>query len=112
MNVILSGRVARSVRLALFSANFVMLLAMFPLPASAADNGRQLYLAHCSGCHGTNGISVIPEAKNFSRAELFTRTDQNLIDIIRSGRNMMPAYVGILNDQEVTVIINYLRTLN
>lgn len=112
MNVTMSDRIARTIRPALFSAHFAALLAMLPLSASAADNGRQLYLAHCAGCHGANGISVMQEAQNFSRAKLLVQPDQDLIDIIRSGRNMMPAYLGILNDRETLDVIKYLRTLN
>ena len=99
---------------ALLSAHFAALLTMLPLSASAASliNGQQLYMQHCAGCHGMNGISVIPDAKNLSRVELMAQPDQNLLDVIRSGRNMMPAYLGILNDQEIIGIINHMRTLN
>lgn len=110
MNI--TSRIIRIVCPALFAAQFVVLLAMLPLSASAADNGRQLYQAHCSGCHGISGISVMPEAQNFSRAKLLVQPDQDLIEIIRSGRNLMPAYLGILNDQEITLIINYIRKLD
>ena len=112
MNVNMFNRLARAVRPTLISANFAMLLAILPLTASATDSGRQLYLAHCSGCHGANGISVMPQAQNFSRAKLLVQPDQDLIEIIRSGRNLMPAYFGILSEQEITLIINYLRKLD
>jgi mono/diheme cytochrome c family protein len=88
------------------------LLAWMPVKAVAADNGQQLYMLHCSGCHGITGISAVPDAKNFSRIELMAQPDQNLVSVIRSGRNMMPPYLGILSDQEILSIINYIRTLN
>ena len=113
MNMTTSNQTARAVRLALFSA-YLALLVMQPQLASAAGlgSGQQLYMAHCAGCHGMNGISVIPQAKNFSKAKLLVEPDQSLIDIIRSGRNMMPAYLGILNDREILDVIHYLRNLN
>lgn len=90
------------------------LLAMMPFVASAAslNNGQQLYMAHCAGCHGMNGVSVIPQAKDFSKAKLLAQPDRSLIDLIRSGRDMMPAYLGILDDREILDVINYLRILN
>ena len=111
--MITSSQAARAVRIALFSVCFT-LPAMLPQSARAAGlgNGQQLYMANCAGCHGMNGISVIPQAKNFSRAKLLVQPDQNLIDVIRSGRDMMPAYFGILNDHEILDVIHYLRTLN
>lgn len=59
-----------------------------------------------------NGIGAIPQAKDFSRIKLLAQSDQSLINLIRSGRDMMPAYLGILNDREILDVINYLRILN
>lgn len=111
--MITSSQAVRAVRIALFSA-CLALPAMLPQSVSAAGlgDGQQLYMANCAGCHGMNGISVIPQAKNFSRAKLLAQPDQSLIDVIRSGRDMMPAYLGILNDHEILDVIHYIRTLN
>lgn len=96
------------------SLSCLALMVMIPSAASAAglNNGQQLYMVHCAGCHGMNGISVIPQAKDFSRAKLLAQPDQSLIDLIRNGRDMMPAYLGILDDREILDVINYLRMLN
>ncbi len=101
-------------RLALISAQLIALLIVSPqvYAEGSNTNGQQLYMIHCSGCHGVFGISVIPDAKNFSRFDLITQPDQNLLELVRSGRNMMPGYIGILNDQEIMDIINHIRTLN
>lgn len=113
MSMTTPNRIARPVRLVLFLV-YSALLVMLPQSVSAAglDSAQQLYMAHCAGCHGMNGISVVPQAKDFSRTRLLAQPDQDLIDIIRSGRNMMPAYLGILSDREILDVINYLRTLN
>ena len=85
------------------------LMLFQPAFAAGLDNGQQLYLTHCAGCHGNNGVSTMPDAPNFSRAKLFTQSDESLIDLVRSGRNMMPAYLGILSDREILNVINYAR---
>jgi cytochrome c6 len=91
------------------------LFNVFPFMAFAADdvgNGQRLYTIHCSGCHGANGISVMPDAPNLARLELFSRPDQDLMDTIRSGSDKMPPYLGILNDQEILDVVSYMRTLH
>ena len=89
-------------------------LFILPQPTLAAglDKGQQLYSTHCAGCHGNNGISIMPGAPNFSRAQLLTQSDESLIDLVSSGRNMMPAFLGILNDREILSVINYVRNLH
>lgn len=113
VNTTASNRNAKMSRLVWFSISIIFFATQPQLSLAAGGNsGQQLYLAHCAGCHGINGKSVIPQAKDFSSAKLITRSDQSLIDITRSGREMMPAFFGILNDNEILAVINYLRTLN
>lgn len=105
-------RTIKAIHLSLSATSLSILLVM-PQPVAAADQtGQQLYMVHCSGCHGATGISVVPDAKNFSRFELITQPDDRLLDVIRSGRNLMPGYLGILNDQQILNIIEHIRTLN
>lgn len=93
-------------------AGLAALLASQPVAAGSDGSGQQLYMLHCAGCHGISGISIVPDAKDFSRTELMAQPDQNLLNLIRSGRNMMPPYLGILSDQEIISVINHIRTLN
>ncbi len=108
----------RYARLTLFSAQLA-LLAMLAPPAFAANpvNGQKLYLAHCVGCHGKEGISTMPQTPNLARVERSfdqpppTLMDPILIDIVRSGRATMPAFLGILKDGEIRDVISYVDTL-
>ena len=81
--------------------------------AVAADlvKGQSLYLIHCSGCHGEKGISINPEAPNFASGEQLSQSDSTLIEVIRLGNNAMPAFMGILQDDEILDVISYARTL-
>ena len=81
--------------------------------AVAADinKGGQLYGLHCANCHGASGVPVMGGAPNFQRSEKLLQPDTLLLTAIRGGRNAMPAYVGILRDQEIMDVIAHLRTL-
>ncbi|HEY0845497.1 MAG TPA: cytochrome c [Noviherbaspirillum sp.] len=80
----------------------------------AADmfKGKQLYSTHCAVCHGQNGISRMPGAPNFARQEGILKPDFTLLSTIRSGRNAMPAFQGMLSDRDIMDAIAYIRTLN
>lgn len=106
-------RAVSSSRRALFSANFAALLAMSSTTALAVDlvKGQSLYLIHCAGCHGEKGNSVNPEAPNFARGERLFQADSALVDMVRSGSNAMPAFMGILEDREILDVVSYVRTL-
>lgn len=83
------------------------------VPAHAADviNGAQIYARHCAACHGPNGVSVMPGAPHLARAERLMQPDLALQATLKSGKNAMPAYIGILNDREILDVIAYSRTL-
>lgn len=82
-------------------------------PARAADviKGSQVYARHCAACHGPNGISVMPGAPHLARGERLMQSDLTLLAALKSGKNAMPAYLGILSDREILDVIAYSRTL-
>ena len=106
--------VAGSTRRSLVSTKFILLLLLLsPSTIFAADlvKGRALYQTHCAGCHGENGTSLNPEVPNFARGERLFQPDPDLIDMVRSGVNAMPPFIGILDDREILNVISYARTL-
>lgn len=80
----------------------------------AADmfKGKQIYAVNCAVCHGQNGRSTFPGAPNFARQEGLLKPDFTILSTIRSGRNAMPAFFGILSDRDIMDVIAYIRTLN
>lgn len=89
----------------------MVVLGAFPTAAADINRGGQLYGLHCANCHGASGVPVMPGAPNFQRSEKLLQPDTLLLAAIRRGRNAMPAYVGILRDQEIMDVVGYLRTL-
>lgn len=81
--------------------------------ARAADpsKGQKLFSAHCRTCHGVSGRPAMPGVPDFSRGEGLLKPDMELMAVIKSGSGMMPAYRGLLSDEDILDIIAHLRTL-
>jgi cytochrome c6 len=83
--------------------------------ALAADvfKGERIYLKLCVGCHGNGrgGQVGIPGAPDFARGQSLMRPDGALLQTLRSGKNAMPSYLGVLDDYEMLDVIAYLRTI-
>lgn len=105
------GNAVMGLKLALSAS--AVLLATIGNPAHAYDpvKGRQIYTNFCAGCHGTNGVPVMPGAPNFANQERLLQPDTFLLTSIKSGKNAMPAFQGALTDSDIHDVIAYLRTL-
>lgn len=87
------------------------LLASTPVLAADVANGARIYGIHCIACHGMQGQSALPNVPNFAIGERMMQPDFALMQSIRTGKDIMPAFFGILRDQEILDVIAYLRTL-
>lgn len=103
-----AGRVRRAI--AVLAA---LALLGWACSATAADpnKGRRIYMSQCQNCHGANGVSRIPGAPDFSRGDGLFRPDLEIVRAIRSGRGMMPAFEGMLTEEELLDVVAFLRTL-
>lgn len=81
--------------------------------AMAGDpvKGRGIYTERCSGCHGPNGKPDIAEVPNFSVGEGMMKSDSALMVTIKKGKAVMPAFEGVLTDDQILDVISYVRTL-
>ena len=89
-----------------------MLAASSAPQAADSFKGKQLYTANCAVCHGVTGKSAIPGAPNLDRGDGMLRPDFTLLAAIRSGKNAMPAFQGIMTDRDIMDVIAYMRTLH
>lgn len=80
--------------------------------------GRRIYDNYCDRCHapyssrGRQG----PSMKNVFRKPYLPMSgmpanDDRVTDIIKMGRNKMPAYGQVLNQQQIADLLAYLHTL-
>lgn len=81
--------------------------------AQAADplKGAKIYNERCIDCHGNGGVPNMPGVPNFRRNERLMQNDLQLIRSISVGKGMMPAFQGVLTEQDILDVIAYLRTL-
>ncbi len=89
-------------------------LMMVGAPQTIAGNtvaGGKIYAQHCQKCHGSNGKSILPGVADFSRGEGLLKADGVLLQKIKNGGGMMPAYRGILKDDDIFDVITHLRKL-
>ena len=98
-------------RRATIAAGVMLLVAAMQVSAADIGRGAQLYRLHCASCHGPTGVSAMPGTPNVARGTTLMQPDTLLLASIRSGRNAMPGYVGILKDQEILDVIAFMRTM-
>jgi mono/diheme cytochrome c family protein len=85
---------------------------------SQQATGRHIYDDRCERCHsayssrGKKGPSMkgVFKQQYLSKSGL-PANDQQVGDIIRYGRNMMPGYSQVLNQQQMSDLLAYLHTL-
>jgi mono/diheme cytochrome c family protein len=74
---------------------------------SAAEAGRDVYAEKCATCHGErlNATGAAPDLK-------LLRADQkaHFDDIVRNGKGQMPAWEGMISDEEIGQIWAYVRS--
>ena len=95
-----------------FFALMIVFLSNIPA-AQAADvfNGKKIYQNYCESCHGPRGQGQMAEVPNFTRGQTLMRSDLAIFESVRSGKNAMPAFWGVLEEQEILDVIAYIRTL-
>lgn len=101
--------------------------AAAPVAASAGDvaQGKELYTATCSACHGPEGKGIQGLGKDLTTSEFIaTQTDEQLLEFIKVGRRPddpanttgvdMPPKGGnpALTDEQIQDIIAYMRSIH
>ncbi len=91
----------------------VLLLLSIATTVEAGDpfSGHHVYTQHCLQCHSEDGSGNMVAIPNFRQGEGLLQPDYVLTETLKQGLGAMPAYRGLLNDNELADVITYLRTL-
>ena len=81
--------------------------------------GARVYAARCALCHGPEGrgdgpgaAALNPKPRNYhDKAYMATRTDAELLEVIRNGKGAMPRWSGILSEAEMQAVLKHVRGL-
>ncbi len=83
--------------------------------------GKAIYEKHCLICHGSRGKGdgptgkvLIPPATDLTSAASKTKSDADLLKVIRDGKppTAMPAWKGQLSEQDIRDVLAYIRSLS
>src|SRR5712671_3765869 len=89
---------------------FLVAIAMLAAPVRAqspADAGREVYVEHCAQCHGERLMATgsAPDLKLLG-ADQRARFD----GIVRDGKGQMPAWAGMITDEQIDQVWAYIRS--
>jgi mono/diheme cytochrome c family protein len=111
----------RSSKAALGKAGWVVvagaLLACEPSDPTPVGRGRGIFQRTCSGCHGRDGRGTLRPGlsrppRDLTNPEFQAQmSDEQLRQSIRIGKGQMPAFGGLMGDEEISNVIASVRSL-
>jgi mono/diheme cytochrome c family protein len=93
------------------------MVACEPRDKTPAGRGARVFQRTCSGCHGADGRGVMrlgltKPPRDLTNAEFHAQvTDDQLRSVIRTGKGQMPAFGGLMGDDDLNDVITFIRTL-
>jgi len=76
--------------------------------ASGKADGAELYKKHCRLCHGVDGTLGLSGAADLSRSALSPEDSRRVSE---SGRRTMQAFGGVLSEEEIRAVTDYVISL-
>jgi mono/diheme cytochrome c family protein len=80
---------------------------------------KHLYDSVCAKCHGSDGRGGVPAMEGLAPPRNFTdpvfhgsRTDDQLRQAIVHGKGAMPPFKALFDDQQLTLLVAYVRGFN
>jgi len=91
-----------------------VILVLMAASAFAGDpfSGANIYAEYCVNCHGGDGRGELAGTPSFRGGALMTRTNSDLMDSVKFGKNMMPGFSGVLEEYQIDDVVAYIRTFN
>jgi cytochrome c553 len=79
--------------------------------------GARIFQRTCSGCHGADGrgswrSGLMTRPRDLTKVEFQSQmSNEQLRHSIRVGKGQMPAFGGLMGDEEISDVIAFVRTL-
>lgn len=88
----------------------------FPSPAAGQTDAAKVFKANCALCHGATGAADTPtgkalKAKDLKSAEIVSKSDAELVEVIAKGRGKMPAFGSKFSADVINSLVAYIRQL-
>src|SRR5271170_4793968 len=100
-----------------FTFTAVLALVLSAPSAVHAQSAAATYKAKCAGCHGADGKGNTTPGKalgvhDFTSAEVTKMSDTDLVGIVTTGKNKMPAYGKSLKAEDIAGLVAFIRGLS
>ena len=87
--------------------------------ATNVDEGAKIYAEKCSLCHGPGGkgdgpggAALNPKPRDHTDGKYMnSRTDAELLTVLHNGKGSMPAWKGVLTEEQMTAVLKHVRSL-
>jgi mono/diheme cytochrome c family protein len=76
--------------------------------ASQVEKGAVVYALRCEGCHG-QGLRNTSGGWSFDLRKLKSDEHERFVESVTTGKDNMPSWYGILEDDEIEAIWSYIR---
>jgi mono/diheme cytochrome c family protein len=93
------------------------IMACEPRDQTPVGRGARVFTRTCSGCHGADGkgvmrVGLAKPPRDLTNPEFQAQfTDEDLRRVIRVGKGQMPAFGGLMGDEDLANVIAFIRTL-
>jgi mono/diheme cytochrome c family protein len=95
---------------------FLLAAIVLPIPAAHAQDaapdkakaaaGENVYNTNCAICHGDDLVNT---GQTFDLRRLKANERPRFENSVRNGKNQMPPWKGVLSDQDIDRLWNYIR---
>jgi mono/diheme cytochrome c family protein len=115
---ILAGSIAMTRLHGLALPGLIGILGLGALLTSQGSDAKTTYGNFCAMCHGASGTgdgpaaaALDPAPANFT-AVLGDRSDEEIAEVIGSGKGTMPAFGAQFSAEQISALVAYLRELS
>ena len=100
-----------------FLAALALLTSVTIAVAAADETGDSTFKSTCAMCHGPDGSGNTPVGKSMKipdlhSAQVQSRSDTQLAEVIGNGKNSMPPFKGSLSPDQIHDLVVHLRQLS